>query len=34
MTFDNEYPYLDYEFDDNFLGWYENEGIIQITEHS
>lgn len=34
MTFDNEFPYLDYEFDDNFLGWYENEGLIQITEHS
>ena len=34
MAFDNEYPYLDYEFDDNFLGGCENEGLIQITEHS
>jgi len=34
MTFDNEYPYIDHEFDDNFLGWYEIEGSVQITEHS
>jgi hypothetical protein len=27
-------PYIDYEFDDNFLNWYELEVISKISEHS
>jgi len=35
MSYNNDYyPYIDPEFDDNFLSWYELEGISKISEHS
>lgn len=34
MAFYNENPYIDDEFDENFLGYYKAEVLNQITEHS
>lgn len=35
MSYINDYyPYMDSEFDDNFLNWYELEGVSKISELS